>query len=136
MKKEDLRIGNLYNSAKWKIPVTCDLSDFYDLCALADGATDHPPISERFLPLPITEELLKKFGCKSIGKLHPTYKIKNYIIEAPILEWKNNWGFRQIINKDESVWLKDVSFMHELQNLYYALRSDELVLAVTPKRKN
>jgi len=38
MKVNELRIGNWYISSKFECPVVCDLSDFYELCAISDGA--------------------------------------------------------------------------------------------------
>lgn len=131
MKHEELRQSNWMYCIDKKEEVQIL---YMGILQFADNQFNHK--KQNYEPILINENWLKKLGWKSVGKLHTTYKFKNYLIEAPMLEWKNNWGFRQIMNKDESVWLKDISFVHELQNLYYALRSAELVLAVTPKRKN
>ncbi len=130
MKKQDLRIGNWYTSVKFKIPVTCDLSDLYDLCANADGATDHPPIDEMFKPIPLTEQWLRKFGF--VNK----FKVEMYSDNKTLQEKKHHHHI--VIRTDRfyyrvpGVTLNEIYFVHELQNLYYAITKDELVLAVAP----
>lgn len=134
MKGTDLRIGNQFIGAEMIQTVKEILhygtqKGYEHLILVNECGNQYKPIEIKGIP--IGGETLIKLGFKSIGKLHPTYKFKNYLIEAPMMGYY--WGFRQIMNKEESVWLADIEFVHQLQNLYYALRSTELVLAATAK---
>jgi len=129
MKIQELRIGNWYMSVKFQQPVMCDLLDFYDLCAKSDGVYDDPPINEMFSPIPITEEWLGKFGFKK-HKAEDNYFYK---------KWGNN-GVEFIFNSDRysrnvfeyelgSNKYKQIKYVHQLQNLYFALTGKELEIS-------
>lgn len=123
MKKEELRIGNFYQSVKFGIPVSCDLSDLYDLCANAEGATDHPPIDEMFKPITLTEEWLRKFGFVD--------KFKNDNTTLQEKKHRHHVVIRggKFYYRVPGVTLTEIYFVHELQSLYYALTKEKLVLA-------
>lgn len=136
MKVQELRIGNYYNSVKWGKPVQCTLEDFYDLCAKADGASDHPPIDEMFEPIPLTEEWLKKFGFKLIHKENKHYAIENpngykdlYKIHFfPTINDQWHLAFSdRITGRDETyIPASYIKYVHQLQSLYFALTGAEL----------
>lgn len=138
MEKGELRIGNYYNSVKFGVAVLCDISDLSDLCHRADGAIDHPPIEEMYEPIPLTEQWLKWFGFKDFktdyGIMLNTPD-KHLIIMPfrnefyPCIEVEAEFasGEKQVCH------LERIEYLHELQNLYYALTKRELVLAVVPK---
>ncbi len=111
MKKEELRIGNWYQSVKWGVPVRCDLTDLYNLSANADGADDDPPIDEMFAPILLTEEWLKKLGFKPLKN---DFQMKGLIIH------KRKRGF--IVRRS----IQQLFYVHQLQNLYFALTGSEL----------
>jgi hypothetical protein len=73
-------------------------------------------------PIPITEEWLLKFGFK---------KQKNNWKRLPIcndwtyLYWERLAGLELSVNK-RSVMLPNINYVHQLQNLYYALTGEEL----------
>ena len=120
-----LRIGNYYNSVKFNQPVKCHLTDFYELCAASDGATDDPPINEIFEPIRLTEQILINFGfevSKTTDKFFTKY---------------NNIGISTANDKFIFIQgnfvclliLTELKYVHELQNLYFALTGNELVLS-------
>ena len=113
MKLEDLRIGNYYNSVKFKQSVKCDLTDFYELCIKSDGATDDPPINEVFEPIYLTEDWLLKLGFK---KFSSDFQLNNVIIHTRIR------GF--VINKKVPI----LKYVHQLQNYYFTNRGTELTI--------
>ena len=120
MKSTELRIGNWYMSVKFKVPVKCDLSDLYNLCANSDGAYNDPPIDEMFEPIPLTEDWLKKFGFKRI--IHREY---DWILDDIGICWDED---------DKCFWIEingkeiELRYVHTLQNLYFALTGKELTI--------
>jgi hypothetical protein len=137
MKAGDLRIGNWYQSVKWDVPVRCELPDLYNLSALADGADDDPPIDEMFEPIPITKEWLiscSVFETFGIGE----YKSRKYTIRETETIYNADWFYI----KFETTRLKGkvpcayrygkrlcvIQYVHQLQNLYYALTGKELTI--------
>lgn len=117
MKPEELRIGNWYQSVKWKQPVQLELSDLVELYHRCDGAElDEEIIAEMFEPIPITEEWLIKFGFEKIKNEYYTINdIISFIIDLKIC-------YILIDNKLEI----EIKYIHQLQNLYFALTGKEL----------
>lgn len=113
---QELRIGNYYKSVKFGCTVKCDLSDLYDLCANADGATDHPPIDEMFKPIPLDTDWLEKFGF-------------NYNdLNGDSGHWQK--PHFEILEGEEDGFSYDykliVKYVHQLQSLYFDLTGEEL----------
>lgn len=125
MKTEELRIGNIV--------------DLYGKIAKIQRAdfseTEHGIAVKEGKPIPLTEEWLLKFGFEKdedFGNWH--------LDDYEIYSIKNNSGFRSFICgvKDDIVyWYNDASddyysstkklpFVHNLQNLYFALTGKEL----------
>ena len=123
IKASELRIGNLITkgeSSLWNVAGILGETIFSGGFQL--------PISE-FEPIPLTEEWLLKFGFESIGELHPTYRKAPYVIENNLM--RTMWHLRQLINKEDSLCLTVTSpleYVHQLQNLYFALTGKELEL--------
>lgn len=111
MKAQDLRIGNYVQFTTETIYKVDILYDSYN------GL-------EWWKPIPLTEEWLFKFGFVKYGKLHDSYKLNPFIVELGFLG--NNYTFRKIMNKNESVLLKELKYVHQLQNLYFELTGCEL----------
>lgn len=88
--------------------------------------TYESPWLAKCTPIPLTEEWLLKFGWKSVGELHPTFKFQNYLIEASLM-W-DSWVLRQIINDKESLAIAVFEYVHTLQNIYFSLKGQELTL--------
>ena len=127
MKSIDLRIGSTYHSVKWKIPVTLEAEDIAELVVMADGANIDHYIDSVFQPIPLTEEWLVKFGFNEKYKSTSNRWTK----------WAEgvNAGLELHDCEDEhgnihGVFLHDftleVKYVHQLQNLYFALTGEEL----------
>ncbi len=117
----ELRIGNYYNSVKFNTPVRCTLSDLAELYHRCDGAAlDTEIIDSLFKPISLNEEWLKKLGIKS-GKI----MIKQGDIELNYIKGGSEIGhscgmeYYNIIGQQ-------IKYVHQLQNLYFALTNTEL----------
>lgn len=132
MKASELRIGNRleYYIGTEGIEWQDTTIDAQDLLWLEDQEA-HFNKCHRFIPL--TEEWLLKFGFKSIGELHPTFRRKQYIIEDGIFR-EGRYSLRQIMNKEDSLCICNgrLQFVHQLQNLYFALTGEELTVKAIP----
>lgn len=134
MKKEELRIGNWYLSVKFGVPVRCELSDLYELCVKSDGAYNDPPIDEMFKPISLTEERLIKFGFKEekVNDLYPGAFIIHNILKSdlylrPSYRGGYFWGFNTPDRSNQEFYdVRDLFYVHELQNLYFDLTGEEL----------
>lgn len=117
MKTNELRIGNL-------VYVTDNLTNLifkeitpiniHNLMHLTGW--DKSPIDIEFEPIPLTEEWLVKFGFKPL--------VKDWQIKGLILHTRKR-GF--VVNKKIPI----VKYVHQLQNLYFALTGEELTLKQT-----
>ena len=123
MKANELRIGNWYKSVKWNRSVQCELSDLYDLCAKSDGSYNDPPINEMFEPIPLTEEWLLKFGFEgnSIFGANIKYKIGYFEV------WYFGEPDRYMLENLKNMRVY-IEYVHQLQNLYFALTGTELLI--------
>jgi|SRR3989304_2637506 len=128
MKITDVRIGNLvYGQNANYFPI--DETDF-------EGGDDGRIASYR--PIKLTEEWLIGFGftSKSYSEKHEDFnrwnKDKDCSIDFQYIGIENDDILFQY-RIHERMRRKSIKYVHELQNLFYALTKDELVLAVTPK---
>lgn len=146
MEPGELRIGNYYNSAKFNIPVKCEMADLWEIYARAEGATpDKSHIAEIFEPIPLTDWSIK-LGFEQNERRDT---------DSPCVLWKvdGGWMYLNIMfftdekgkpsggywiileNYDNSGNLvgsinlgKDYYHIHELQNVYRDLSDKELVI--------
>ena len=137
MKAEELRIGNLIVSEDDYIISVNEIYNHTQIkvterwvsgsAIYRDYACNYPIYT--YQPIILTEEWLKKFGFKIPGGgiSYDKGKLSIYIGDT-ILSGKdgrtyfNSWAILEHSPK----------YVHELQNLYYALTKEELVLAVNP----
>lgn len=116
MKAEDLRIGNIYkptdNSIEKYKSVSVD-----DLKAWSMGAIYGQSI-------PLTEEWLEKFGARKINHIH------GYVFWTFQKTKQNNCRVDIYERRTEanSGSVKHCEYLHQLQNLYFALTGEELIL--------
>lgn len=118
MKPVDLRIGNYYHSIKWNQIVYIELSDLMELYYRCNGAElDQDIINEVFKPIVITSNILNRLGFKQDTDL------KSLISKGGIYCNTDNMEFTFSGQK-----IRKPNYVHELQNLYYALTGKELKL--------
>lgn len=123
MNLKELRVGNLVKGPAGNI-YPCNVATMYKL------ANERSNIS----PIPLTEEWLKKFGFKNEGlKLHMKKNDAAVIfflapVQHKTTEWFP-WIGRSFDTKEKShVILNAVKYVHQLQNLYFALTVTELTI--------
>ncbi|MBU3661201.1 MAG: hypothetical protein FGM14_15115 [Flavobacteriales bacterium] len=108
MKASELRIGNLVQD--YGLISTITGQDIYDLSQGMD--------SEIIQPIPLTEDLLLKFGFyKNVDTLF--FEKGGYQLDLN----SNNVEF-YIPNYGD--YYKEIEYVHQLQNLYFALTGEEL----------
>jgi hypothetical protein len=132
VKANDIRQNNYHVGKPFRIPrmgIYSDTVDGVEYVAITTYGVHLVELGElKFDPILITETWLKRFGFewKSKASTHTGYGII-YI--------KNNWHISVYPNNDYRVFINghsilttDCKYVHQLQNLYYALTGTELVL--------
>jgi hypothetical protein len=118
MNANELKIGNYYNNnGQIKKITPSDIEEVF--------------ISERIWcePLPITKELLLKFGFNNW--LENEYSLSNGYFYCSFKFYKNGRIDTYFCGQNERFKNKDTMFfkyVHQLQNLYFALTGEELTL--------
>ena len=128
MKATELRIGNFIsinfgNCDDGKIITVDGISD----CEIYNEEHGYSPCNE-FNPIPLTEQWLLDFGFnQSIeGQWYIHFDemcltiyedLPQYIVEIHDMEMDKS-----------SIFLKSIQYVHQLQNLYFALTQEELIL--------
>jgi hypothetical protein len=119
MDARELRIGNLAQMPHTKTPVTITLNDF----ARAREFDTH---FRGYEPIPLTDEWFERFDYDRTDWRF-TYDIS---LNAYTLERKYN-GF----DSSEWIWISNIRFIHEWQNLYPLLTGKELTIKTETKLK-
>lgn len=134
MKVSELRIGNLFDiiNRSHKVHLPCgivrkigqiELFKVHLYTPYQPFATQEPgdPIDISDLsPIPLTEKWLLKFG------------LKEYYRSEWQLKYENEKGLDVLIKENRILvtfhgnYLRDAEYVHQLQNLYYALTNTEL----------
>jgi hypothetical protein len=137
MKKEDLRIGNIINFSFGGIS---DISPFgFANVAFMTKYDDDELFGKCFKPVPLTEEWLINFGFKKIGwtkscikdrgingdKNKTYHKLIKRSSDALIV---NGNEYSYVKNKYKNFVNGKVEYVHQLQNLHFALTGKELTI--------
>ena len=130
MKANELRIGNLIDRQDYICKVT----------KIEEGGIITEPLEykgERFVeqrvePIPLTEEWLVKFGFNVYNKpggytVYIKYKPKTRQYLQKIYTFKDCYGWDGIFAFDGSIQTR-IKYIHQLQNLYFALTGEELTI--------
>ena len=134
MKAEELRIGNFVKADKddYQGIVSAILSDELVEVTYPSGVTasEYP---EELAPIPLTEDWLLRAGFrKQINKGFVTFH--NYVCMTDFYlreSFKGGYYFGFIINGRHYEFndATNYEYVHQLQNLYFALTGDELTFA-------
>lgn len=128
---EELRIGNYveYNGCTGVVyavhsPMPCEDEHFRDIgiVELVIGGIVTARIDE-IQPIPLTEELLLKFGFEELYR--SDFVVRYEIPQYPYIEykWTKSFEWNMFIYGNK---VDNISFIHQLQNLYYSLTGQEL----------
>lgn len=127
MKANELRIGNLaYHSELGIVEISSIRYDYID--CLKDGERYCEAIG-RFSPILITEERLLKFGFD----LRKEYNGCAYILNGFEVWIGNGWDYYlySVVGRNEDGINEpnvEMRYIHQLQNLYFALTGEELTI--------
>ena len=137
MKPSELRIGNWVINKTYpgdENPVQIDtLHDFFDQYPVVRINGDHP---DHISPIPLTDEWLLKFGFFLKEEIY-----NEHFFKGALFQDRNSDEF-VIHHGDEYHYIRDISssafdgsteyrttkiqYVHQLQNLYFALTGEEL----------
>lgn len=139
IKAHELRIGNLVFDHLGRVQTVAETRADAYICYLSNGAKLKYKLNTTN-PIPLTEEWLLKFG----GEKLPHFTVSNSIIIKTKRNQQLSFGcvgnpnfmvFIQEINDDDKItdliaihnWDYDGEmYVHQLQNLYFALVGEEL----------
>ena len=117
MKASELRIGNLVKAQPFEGIITVFNND---KCVVKHKSGIVKYLIEDLEPIPLTEEWLLKFGFeKQHNEEDFDYWFKNDFSNDII--WEHSEGFCHNLN-----YGGDIKYVHQLQNLYFALTNEEL----------
>ena len=133
MKANELRIGNLvYVSDNQTNLIFKEITpiNIHNLMHLTGW--DKSPVDIEFEPIPLTEDWLYKFGFKDIDKDdndYITYTDSNHDYYLQIDVRRKDGKYSILDNSFDDLRdfsMVDIMYVHQLQNLYFALTSEEL----------
>jgi hypothetical protein len=126
MNTTELRIGNLVNLMLNHEDFKTIRVDVTDLINISHGGV--------YEPIPLTEEFLLKFGFEYINR-HDNNFITfqdwthNYFLQCDAKKRDNKYLILDnCLNDLRSFSMVDIEYVHQLQNLYFALTGEELKL--------
>lgn len=125
MDARELRIGNYIKKRRFfaKPEYKETICDIYDIKAQINNG------EKVLLPIPLTEEWLVKLGFEKSGYV-PVWMSKRLInneidrIDILINEKKQMYFVPSVLVK----WSVELKYVHQLQNLYFALTGEELTI--------
>lgn len=122
IKASELRIGNYIKSELYKDILQINMIDLCGVIGIQGGGMLDMKHIE---PIPITEEWLLKFG---LGQCENENWFEKKVNRLGIVISVNLNGRMSIEdNKDEMITIRECCYyLHQLQNLYFALTGDEL----------
>lgn len=128
MEVKELRIGNILQDIQYKSPMR--IVQFYgtsmfELDSPYMDYTDYRCDADlnKYEPIPLTEEWLVKFGFTKDKNLFFHDKCSYIQSDA----YNCGGGFGYCLN-DEKIDFLHIKYVHQLQNLYFALTGEELTI--------
>jgi hypothetical protein len=115
---KELRIGNLLiDSLTGSLLKVCDVSETGFITTVIDTSKFPLPDGWKAVPILLTEEWLFRFGFKH--EIGDYYHKKDHYFGIKFLKGKFTFP---------SFWHVEIKYLHQLQNLYFALTQEELCL--------
>lgn len=126
MKTNEFRIGNLIKYRDTICEVS-NLGHFFRADKLDTSCTYGTDNPEEFEPIKLTEEWLLKFGFVKYGeKYHIGFNYGAYSVST-VGDVFNHWYLHHEFDKSKRI-THNIQYVHQLQNLYFALTHTELKL--------
>lgn len=113
MDAKQLRIGNYVYAQSGKLVVNRD--------SIYKVENVNMQSARKYKPIPLTEEWLLRLGFDFVPDLHAYADENHYIV--PFHD--GTFQFHPFCTNDEDCW-KTLEYVHQLQNLYFALTGEEL----------
>ena len=118
MKANELRIGTLVWNEIQGVPCQVDLKIIRDQI--------YGP--NYWQPIPLTEEWLIKFGFES-ANIYSNFKFQDIEISSSVRVIATNVRSNFYLDGEIPEWMKiRLYYVHQLQNLYFALTGEELTI--------
>ena len=114
MKAPELRIGNWINE-KGKLKQVYSVSNH--------NAKDYSKLK----PTPLTEEWLLKFGFEKDECEFSNTEWSKYVPHASMSFYETENGYQRLFDDHYDVGI-EIKYVHQLQNLYFALVGEELTI--------
>ena len=118
MKANELMIGNYVKLKGYDKPIRVLIID-----------TTETSTNTKYEPIPLTEEWLLEFGFE---KQENNWKRLCICNDWTYLYWERLAGVELSVNK-HSVMLSHIKYVHQLQNLFFALTNQELTIKESTK---
>ena len=127
MKASELRIGNLVNIFLNDVDydtIQIKIDDLYYILQ-KNGVYE---------PILLTEEWLDKFGFENVDKGDNDYIVyagpnHDYYLQMDVRKGDNGWAILDnTVNELVAFAMVDIMWVHQLQNLYFALTGEELII--------
>jgi hypothetical protein len=115
LEAKDLRIGNLVCIHSIKLQMCIEDFNFRE---------------DFFKPIPITEEWLLKLGFK-YSDYYNNYRIMAGDYHNSVQLRDGKWLYNGDISDASCYGIREIKYVHTLQNLYHALNDEELTLNET-----
>lgn len=119
MDKRELRIGNYVYAGKNNF--VCRFESFY-------GMTNFESKPDNYSPIPLTEEWLLKFGFEKDDDVNQYWICSELNHLIYVYYEKSRSCFAMIYNGSQFCVIQ---YVHQLQNLYFALTGEELEIKET-----
>jgi hypothetical protein len=135
MESKELRVGNLvYESKRSKILRKKIGVEICEIKSLNIHHLESFPESENFEPIPLTEEWLLKFKFIKDDNEFRAPKILGFIKSIYEICIRLHDGFCDVVLEEEQINIEiytvilplKIKYVHQLQNLYFALTGKEL----------
>lgn len=134
MKSNELRIGNILTVGRYDVKVIEIHPLGVQVCDLEETQDTWEPYVDRIKPIPLTEEFLLKFGFENIDKgdndfITYTDSEHNYYLQIDVRRKDGKYLILDNSFDDLRAFsMVDIEYVHQLQNLYFALTGEELTL--------
>jgi hypothetical protein len=83
---------------------------------------------ERYKPIPLTEEWLRKFHAEEEIEKSVRFPNEITIYDRFLFIWKEAYKYWYVVTNYHKEYLTKIEFVHEYQNFIYALTNEELTI--------